>query len=111
VIVQILPEVWAHYHHLQPGSIAVRVGERVTTGQLLGRVGNTGGSFAPHLHFQLADGLAFYNSNGLPYGFDRYTLVGTLAEDPSAPDQLRVEGTPHAQTSTYPLIDSVVDFR
>jgi hypothetical protein len=32
-------------------------------------------------------------------------------EDPSAPDALRVEGTPRAQTGTYPLIDSVLDFR
>ena len=111
VIVQILPEVWAHYHHLQPGSIAVRVGEQVTTGQLIGRLGNSGGSFAPHLHFHLADGLRFYNSNGLPFVFDRYTLVGTAEEDPSAPDQLRIAGTPQAQTGTYPLIDSVVEFR
>jgi hypothetical protein len=87
------------------------VGERVSTGQLLGRIGNTGGSFAPHLHFHLADGLAFYNSNGLPFVFDRYTLVGTAEEDPSAPDVLRIEGTPQAQTGTYPLSDSGLDFR
>ncbi|GAA5006831.1 M23 family metallopeptidase [Kitasatospora paranensis] len=36
--------------HLQPGSVAVAVGDRVRTGQFLGRVGNSGNSTEPHLH-------------------------------------------------------------
>src|SRR4051794_36133355 len=36
--------VWALYAHLQPGSIPVHVGDQVTTGQLLGRLGKTGNS-------------------------------------------------------------------
>jgi Peptidase family M23 len=47
---------FAHYAHLQPGTLAVRVGDRVRRGQVLGRVGNSGSSDAPHLHFQLTDG-------------------------------------------------------
>jgi hypothetical protein len=57
------------------------------------------------------DGLAFYNLNGLPFVFDRYPLVGTAEEDPSAPDELRIEGTLQTQTGTDPLTDSVVDIR
>ena len=41
----------AVYAHLQPGSLAVRPGQRVRRGQLLARSGNTGHSTAPHLHF------------------------------------------------------------
>ena len=36
--------------HLQHGSLTVRVGDQVTTGQPLGRVGNSGNTSEPHLH-------------------------------------------------------------
>ncbi len=39
--------------HLKKGSIQVKDGEIVSTGQLVGRVGNSGRSPVPHLHFQL----------------------------------------------------------
>ena len=81
VVVQIRPDVWAMYEHLQPGSIDVRVGDRVAAGQPLGRLGNSGNSDAPHLHFQLSDGPDILTSNSLPYLFDRYTLSGKVDGD------------------------------
>ena len=36
--------------HLQQGSVGVRPGERVTAGQRLGAIGNSGNSDEPHLH-------------------------------------------------------------
>lgn len=42
----------ASYGHLAPG-IAVRVGQRVAEGQLLGRSGQTGFAGQPHLHFHV----------------------------------------------------------
>lgn len=36
--------------HMQPGSVQVREGDNVTAGQPIGRVGNSGRSFEPHLH-------------------------------------------------------------
>lgn len=69
---------YALYAHLQPGSLRVRVGDRVRTGQVLARLGSTGNSNAPHLHFHLMDGPEPLASNGLPFRFDRFTVQGTL---------------------------------
>jgi len=41
------------YAHLQSGSIAVQVGDRVRVGDPVGLVGSTGVTTAPHLHFEI----------------------------------------------------------
>jgi murein DD-endopeptidase MepM/ murein hydrolase activator NlpD len=69
---------FAFYAHLQPGSIRVKVGDTVKTGQVLGLLGNSGNSDAPHLHFHIMDGPRPLSSNGLPYRFTRFTSAGTL---------------------------------
>jgi hypothetical protein len=68
---------FALYAHMQTGSVGVKVGDRVSRGQVLGHVGNTGNSTMPHLHFHLMDGPSPLGSNGLPYVFDRFDLEGT----------------------------------
>lgn len=64
------------YAHLKTGSVRVHVGERVRRGQVLGRVGNTGNSTAPHLHFHVMDAPQALASNGLPYVFRHFRLTG-----------------------------------
>jgi murein DD-endopeptidase MepM/ murein hydrolase activator NlpD len=46
------------YAHMQSGSMTLEIGDTVTRGQVIGRVGNTGQSYGAHLHFviQTADG-------------------------------------------------------
>lgn len=42
--------------HFRQGSVAVEVGEAVSAGDLLGRIGNSGGATGPHLHIHAERG-------------------------------------------------------
>ena len=48
----------------------MKTGDRVEKGRAIARVGNTGNSSAPHLHFQLMDSRDFLTANGLPVMFE-----------------------------------------
>jgi hypothetical protein len=71
---------FALYAHLQPGSIKVKLGDKVKAGQVLASLGNSGNSDAPHLHFQLMDGNSPLGSEGVPYELTSFTQEGTVSE-------------------------------
>ncbi len=75
------------YAHLDP-SLAVTVGQRVAAGQSVGRVGVTGVTTGPHLHFGLytSAGAAVDPSSWLAAGNmpDPTTLLGPNPRDPSS---------------------------
>jgi murein DD-endopeptidase MepM/ murein hydrolase activator NlpD len=62
--------------HLKPGSLAVRVGQQVEAGQLLGLCGNSGNSSEPHLHYHLQNGPMPLRGDGLPAQFLDYVANG-----------------------------------
>jgi hypothetical protein len=70
--------VYAFYGHMRKKSIPVAVGERVKRGQLLGKLGNSGNTSAPHLHFHLVDGPSVLGSNGIPYVIDSFAFAGRI---------------------------------
>jgi hypothetical protein len=72
---------YAMYAHLAPGSIPVKVGDRVRQGQKIGLLGNTGNSSAPHLHFQLMDRPSSLDDTSLPFVFDHMQLEGRVQLD------------------------------
>jgi hypothetical protein len=81
VVVDIGKGRFAFYAHMQPGSLRVKPGDMVTTGQVLGLLGNSGNTDAPHLHFHLMDGTSPLLSNGLPYAFASFTGEGRVTDE------------------------------
>ena len=66
----------------------VKSGEKVKKGQAIGRVGNTGNSSAPHLHFQLMDSKNFVTANGLPIMFENIGTDPMVIECPVTTNNL-----------------------
>jgi Peptidase family M23 len=82
---------YAFYAHLQPGTVQVKVGQKVKVGQTLGLLGNSGNSNAPHLHFHVMDSPHPLASNGMPYRFSNFTVEGKLTN---------LEGIEKGETAT-----------
>ena len=107
------------YAHLQAGSIKVKEGDTVKRGDLLGLVGNSGNTSAPHLHFHVMDGPSALTSEGVPYVIDRFATRGRLRstavldryENTTTPfDVLPFAGSADNRAE-MPLDLSVVSFR
>jgi hypothetical protein len=93
---------YALYAHLRAGSIIVKAGDRVKRGQTIARVGNSGNTLAPHLHFHVMDTPSPLASNGLPYSIDAFQVTGATPST-EAFDNAEANGTPLAITPVAPL--------
>jgi len=62
--------------HLQPHSQHFKVGDRVKTGDALGKCGNSGNTTEPHLHYHLQDGPDITTAEGLPAAFTGVCVDG-----------------------------------
>ncbi len=114
VVVDIGEGRFAFYAHMQPGSVKVKVGDAVKTGQVLGLLGNSGNTDSPHLHFHIMDGPSPLVSNGLPFVFTAFTGEGLIVDEQPlftggavTIDKDALSG-PHA--NEMPLLDQVVSF-
>jgi murein DD-endopeptidase MepM/ murein hydrolase activator NlpD len=72
---------YAFYAHLQKGSVMVKPGDKVKRGQVIGKLGNTGNTSAPHLHFHVMDSASVLGSDGLPYVIDQFDTDGQINGD------------------------------
>jgi murein DD-endopeptidase MepM/ murein hydrolase activator NlpD len=88
VIVRHDDDTFSAYAHLRRGSTKVRAGDRVTTGQQLAEVGNSGNTSEPHLHVQLMDHPIPTAAAGLPM------LWPDVLTDPADRDERWSTGDP-----------------
>lgn len=70
--------LYAFYAHMIPGSVNYKAGDRVKAGDVLGRLGNSGSSSAPHLHLHIMDSPSVLGSDGVPYVLRAFTLTGGI---------------------------------
>lgn len=103
---------YATFAHLIPKSVRVAVGAKVQRGQVLGLLGNSGNSDAPHLHFHITDGPSPLGSEGLPYIFDSIQFRGSvpsleklLGDDAWIPESGTV-----TRTREIPMENAVIRF-
>jgi murein DD-endopeptidase MepM/ murein hydrolase activator NlpD len=80
VVLDIGHGFYAFYAHMKSGSVRVRVGQKFRAGMVLGRLGNSGNSSAPHLQFHIMDSASVLGSEGLPYVIDRFKFAGNIPD-------------------------------
>jgi len=96
--------------HLHPGSLTVKVGEVVKAGAPLAKIGNTGPSMGPHLHFGLSDKPDFFAGRSLPFVFDSFTLVGAVDFDTSEGDRVVIVPDSRKVRLAYPLYGGILNY-
>lgn len=67
-------DVYAAFVHLAPGTVAVVEGQRLSIGDVIGRIGHTGNSTSPLLHFQLMDSADPMSAQGIACAFRAYEV-------------------------------------
>jgi Peptidase family M23 len=110
--------VWAMYAHLIQGSLLVKPGDKVTKGQKIAELGNTGNSSGPHLHFQLMDNPSLLQADSVPYVIDGFTYAGQVSDAAWAASDAYESGTyvqgklakGEPRTEELPLALAIVDF-
>jgi murein DD-endopeptidase MepM/ murein hydrolase activator NlpD len=70
------------YLHVEGGSSDLQVGDRVEAGDVIARVGQTGWSCGPHLHFQVQEICGSWWCQSLPASFHRVEARGVPITKP-----------------------------
>ncbi|OYD69877.1 peptidase M23-like protein [Rhodococcus sp. OK302] len=105
VIIDIGEGNYAFYAHMIPGSASVKLGDKVSRGQVIGNLGNSGNTTEVHLHFHISRAPTPLSGDNVPYEIDGFTFVGstdtdTLVKGPNAGER----------TDQLPLNLDVINF-
>jgi len=68
--------------HMKQGSVRVRLGDRVTQGQVIGLIGSSGAPGSPHVHYQLQAEPKVFGADGLPVQFTNLSRIRWLEGPP-----------------------------
>lgn len=99
------------YEHLLHGSVAVKRGDRVRRGDVIGRLGNSGSSsIGPHLHFHVADRNSLLGAEGLPFVFREFQQLGAFASLDALIKGEHWRDAPARRTLERPAANAVVSF-
>lgn len=79
IVVDLGNGLYAFYAHLLKGSLMVKTGDPVRRGDRIAKLGNTGNSNAPHLHFHVMDGPSPLASYGVPYVISGFEYAGQVS--------------------------------
>lgn len=71
VIIKHAEYLYSSVNHLKPGSVSLKKGDNVKSGQKIGEVGNSGRSPYPHLHFQF-QATPYIGSETIKYPFSYF---------------------------------------
>jgi hypothetical protein len=110
VLIRQAPGVYAFYAHLKLGTVAVKPGQHVATGAILGGLGNSGNSTNPHLHFGLLDRPDFMTGISLPFVFADFTLTGQIT-DGRDDGTLIISRDVRSVHGAYPLVGAIATYR
>ncbi|RXR18344.1 M23 family metallopeptidase [Flavobacterium amnicola] len=82
VVIKHSDNVLSMYAHLKnKSSEALKVGDKIKKGQVIGQIGTSGSSFFPHLHFEVRNGID-HKTEGIPSYFNNYSLhLGALKQE------------------------------
>jgi len=108
---------YALYAHLKTGSIKVKVGDRLSSGQVIALVGNTGNTDGPHLHFHVMSTPDPLRSDGLPFVLSSFRLDGRIASmdaedavEAGQPAPMQPGFTPRDESAVSPLVLDVMSY-
>ena len=82
IVLQIAPNRFVTYAHLQRGSIKVTTGSHVHRGDALALLGNSGNTTGAHLHLQVTDRNSVVQSQGVPFLFADFMYLGPGSDYP-----------------------------
>lgn len=108
---------YALYAHLKTGSIKVKAGDRLSSGQVIALLGNSGNTDGPHLHFHVMSTPDPLRSNGLPFVLSSFRVDGRITSmdvedevEAGQPAPMQPDFTPREESDVSPLVLDVMTY-
>jgi hypothetical protein len=120
IVLDIGNGAYAFYAHLIKGSLRVKLGDKVTKGQVIAKLGNTGNANASHLHLQVMNGPSAIASPSIPYVIDSFDYQGQISPQRIYEADNYLTGnffgpdrhqTPEPRTNQLPMAWTIINFR